>query len=185
LWKEKEKVRLDENQTSVRDWFLFELAINTGLRVQEMVDLDCGDFTIEDDRFFVDVKCGKGGKQRIVRFGQAFKKVVNEFFKWKKSYGEKVGEDEPVFPSRSNSRITTRALQKAFKRCLKKAQIPENKYSIHCLRHTYASHLYKGSRYNLRLVQRQLGHHSMKTTEVYARVLDPDLDRAVENLFKN
>ena len=55
-------------------------------------------------------------------------------------------------------------------------------YSIHSLRHTYAVRLYKASSYNLRLVQKQLGHRSVSTTQVYADVLDVDVDQALENL---
>ncbi|GAH75377.1 unnamed protein product, partial [marine sediment metagenome] len=56
------------------------------------------------------------------------------------------------------------------------------RYSIHCLRHTYATRLYKASGYNLRLVQKQLGHSSVSTTQVYADVMDSDVDQAVANL---
>lgn len=183
MLKEKEKAKKKKIQTPVKDWFLVELAINTGLRVSEIVELNCGDFFIE--RCFVLIRKGKGGKERIVKFSRKFKSEIEEYIKWKKTINEGIDKSDPVFySSRTNSRITKRALQKAFKRCLKKAKIPEDKYSIHCLRHTYASYLYKESRYNLRLVQLQLGHSSIKVTEVYAQVLDPDLEKAVEKLFR-
>ena len=65
----------------------------------------------------------------------------------------------------------------------KKAGIQD--HSIHHLRHTYASHLYKASKFNLRLVQKQLGDSSIKTTEVYADVFDEDIDKALERLCNN
>ena len=55
--------------------------------------------------------------------------------------------------------------------------------SIHCLRHTCACELYRVSGHNLRLVQKQLGHSSIKTTEVYADVVEVEMRDAVENLF--
>ncbi|MCP4263674.1 MAG: tyrosine-type recombinase/integrase, partial [Planctomycetes bacterium] len=57
-------------------------------------------------------------------------------------------------------------------------------YSIHCLRHTYACQLYKASGYNLRLVQKQLGHSSIHTTEMYADVMEPDIQDALRELYK-
>jgi site-specific recombinase XerD len=42
--------------------------------------------------------------------------------------------------------------------------------------------LYRASNYNLRLVQKQLGHRSIQTTQIYADVLDEDAVAAVENL---
>lgn len=186
MLKEKDKARERKKRTRVRDWFLLELGINTGLRVNEMVNLRCSDFVTDSDRYFVIVRNGKCGKSRAVRFNKRFKREIDEFIEWKKEIGEAIGDDDPVFFSvKRNEKMTRRCLQIAFKRCLINAKIPESKYSIHCLRHTYASHLFKASRYNLRLVQRQLGHSSMKITEVYAQVLDPDIDKAVERLFRN
>jgi integrase/recombinase XerC len=78
--------------------------------------------------------------------------------------------------------MTTRAIEKAFKRNASRAGLPSH-YSIHCLRHTYASHLYKAGDYNLRLVQKQLGHSNSRTTEVYADVLNPDLSKSLERLY--
>ena len=55
-------------------------------------------------------------------------------------------------------------------------------YHFHTLRHTYATRLYKSSNNNLRLVQRQLGHVSVATTQVYADIMDEDVDKALEKL---
>ena len=41
----------------------------------------------------------------------------------------------------------------------------------------------KASGYNLRLVQKQLGHSSIRTTEVYADVMEPDTQKALEKLY--
>ena len=79
--------------------------------------------------------------------------------------------------------MSTRGLQKIFERNARRAGIKG--HSIHHLRHTYASHLYKASGYNLRLVQKQLRHSSVATTQVYADVLDADANQALENLDLN
>ena len=78
--------------------------------------------------------------------------------------------------------MTTRALQNVFKKLASLAGLPAH-YSIHCLRHTYACLLYKASKYNLWLVQKQLGHTSIKTTQVYVDVMARDVARAVERLW--
>jgi len=78
--------------------------------------------------------------------------------------------------------MTIRAIQKAFKRTAVRAGLALH-YSIHCLRHTYACELYRVSGYNLRLVQKQLGPSSSRTTEVYADVMDNDIRRALEKLY--
>lgn len=87
--------------------------------------------------------------------------------------------DSPLFWSKRTDRpMTTRALQKAFKRAARRAGLSE-RYSVHSLRHTYATHLLRASGYNLRLVQRQLGHSRITTTQVYADVLAEDARKAM------
>jgi site-specific recombinase XerD len=44
-------------------------------------------------------------------------------------------------------------------------------FSIHSLRHTFATRLYRKTG-DLYLVQRALGHRQITTTEVYAKVSD-------------
>jgi len=109
-----------------------------------------------------------------------FTKHCRQYFLWKQSIGEAIDPDKPLLlSSNTKKHMSERAIQKAFKRCAKKAGIALH-YSIHCLRHTYACQLYKASNYNLRLVQKQLGHSRLSTTQVYADVMRPDLHRALE-----
>ena len=83
--------------------------------------------------------------------------------------------------SNTQDHLTKMALQKVFYRSAERAGLQG--HSIHHLRHTYASHLYKASGFNLRLVQKQLGHRSIKTTEVYADVFNEDTEKALERLY--
>jgi len=75
------------------------------------------------------------------------------------------------------------AIQKVFKKWAKQAGLPEH-YSIQSCRHTYSVRLYKSSGYNLRLVQKQIGHSNISTTTVYANAIDEDVEPAVEQLGK-
>lgn len=67
------------------------------------------------------------------------------------------------------------------KKLARKSGLPAH-YSIHSLRHTYATLLYKASNYNLRLVQKQLGHASISTTTVYNDIMSEHTEAAVNNL---
>ncbi len=53
--------------------------------------------------------------------------------------------------------------------------------SVHSLRHTFATLLYRGTR-DLLLVSRALGHRDIRTTQRYAHVEDRRLVRAVNRL---
>ncbi len=167
-----------------RDYLIIDLALSTGLRVMEIAQLDCGDFFIRDGISSLLVRNGKCGKRRLVRFGDLLKEHLNEYLSWKKDISEPTGPNDPLLLSSNTGRhLTTRAIEKAFKRTAVRAGLAAH-YSIHCLRHTYACQLYKASGYNLRLVQKQLGHSSIHTTEVYADVMEPDIKDALRELYK-
>jgi len=172
------------NKVAVRDYFLIDLALSTGLRVAEIADLKCGDIFLRDRFCALLVRNGKGGKKRLVRFNGAFKQHYGDYLIWKQTVGEPTGASDPLLlSSNTGTRMTTRALEKAFKRNAARANLP-SLYSIHCLRHTYACELYKVSGYNLRLVQKQLGHAHIATTQVYADVGEPDMQQAMSKLYK-
>lgn len=178
----------------IRDWFMVELGLYTGLRVAEMADIKVGDLNIENNNSSLIVKNGKGGKSRIVCFNNEFKQVCLFFLQWKKENNSNrnnisngtclpVEKESFIFTDKSGNQLTKRALQKAFKRCLGGVGLGTD-YGIHCLRHTFATHLYKSSGHNLRLVQKQLGHSSIRTTQVYADLLDEDVKQAVRKLYR-
>ena len=168
----------------VRDYLIIDLALSTGLRVMEIAQLDCGDFFIRDGISSLLVRNGKCGKRRLVRFGESLKDHLNEYILWKQNVREPTGPSDPLFlSSNTGCHLTTRAIQKVFKRTAVRAGLSTH-YSIHCLRHTYACQLYKASNYNLRLVQKQLGHSSIRTTEVYADVMEPDIQDALRRIYR-
>ncbi len=171
------------NKVAVRDYFIVDLALSTGLRVAEIADLKCKDIFLRERFSALLVRNGKGGKKRLVRFNGSFKRHYEEYILWKQTVGEPIGLGDALFLSSNTSgHMTTRALEKAFKRTAARADLPSH-YSIHCLRHTYACELYRASGYNLRLVQKQLGHAHVATTQVYADVVEPDMQRALERLY--
>lgn len=181
--KEKDKAFNEDRKIPVKDWFLVCVAVETGLRVQEIADLSCEDFQINRSHNAVLVRNGKGGKKRLVHIRDEFRDKALDFFKWKRNQHESTEQDAPLFCV-NQRRMTKRALQKSYKRSLAKAGISQTKgVGIHSLRHTYASFLLKASKFNLRLVQRQLGHESSKTTEVYAHVFDQDMEKALGRLY--
>lgn len=167
----------------VREWFVINVALFTGLRVGEISDLRHGDIVLVSGYSSLIVRNGKGGKPRLVRFGPILRERIKEYLEWKQRVGEPCGvSDHVIISSNTGRAMTTRGLQKIFERTARRAGIEG--HSIHHLRHTYASHLYRSSKYNLRLVQKQLGHSSTKITEVYADILKPDVERALIKLYE-
>lgn len=168
--------------TAVRNWFMIELGLNAGLRVQEMASLKHSNLFLDEGRSSISF-IGKGNKKRSVWISSIFKKKCIIYLKFKKIFGYTIDPGSYLLNNLKNEGISKRALQKFFKIILKKAGLPEH-YHIHCLRHTYATFLLVASNYNYKFVQDQLGHASIKTTQVYAGVVESEGRKAVEKIYK-
>ena len=162
-------------QAPVRDELIIELALGSGLRVSEMANLKVEDLYLKRGQVSIYVKNGKGGKDRVVDIGSNLKKQILEFLDYRNM------NSPYLFPSERGEKMSRSGIQQVFKKWAKKSGISSH-YSIHSLRHTYATNLYKASGYNLRLVQKQLGHSSPSITQVYADVMNTDVEEALKNL---
>ena len=78
----------------------------------------------------------------------------------------------------------TQNLSKTFLKAMRKIDGEDTKYHLHCLRHTFAVRRYLQTR-DIYLVKQEMGHASVKTTDVYAqfslRRLEMDFPTLVEN----
>lgn len=179
-----EQAFLKGRKVPIRDYFVIHLALTTGLRVMEIVALNCGDISLSNSVSSVYVRRGKGRKTRRIYFRGTFIKHCEEFLNWKQNIGESTEPDQPLLlSSNSGTYMSRRAIQNCFKRCARIACLPLH-YSIHCLRHTYACFILEASGWNMRFVQKQLGHSKITTTQVYADVMGPEVTKAL-NCFNN
>ena len=159
----------------IRDYMIIDLALNSGLRVAEIASLQNEDLHITKGNSQIFVREGKGRKSHLVMIGNDLRRHIKKFLSVQHT------ENPYLFISERSPQMTTTAIQKIFKFWAKKAGLPSH-HSIHSCRHTYAVRLYKSSGYNLRLVQKQLAHSSISTTQVYADVIDSDTQEAVDKL---
>lgn len=171
-----------KRRSKVREWIALEIALLSGLRVGEIADLTCGDLFLTSGGGSLLIRNGKGGKQRVVKIGSELAGGLMEFLDWKRRMGEPAEETASLIRAPSTGgHLTTRAFQKMFHRVAEQAGIIGHRF--HDTRHTFASFLYRASGNNLRLVQKQLGHASVRTTEVYADVFDDEAEKAVNALY--
>ena len=118
---------------------------------------------------------GKGGIERSVYLPSKLRRVLKSYIAMMN-----LNADDALFPSRNGGALGRRQVQLRFHHWLKKAGIKRH-LTVHSLRHTVAMNLYRESG-DLRLVQTALGHRHISTTEIYARVEDKTLRRALEKL---
>ncbi len=165
---------------AVRDYFIVHLGLATGLRVMEIAALKCGDVFLNDNICSLIVRKGKGSKARRVLFKGPFRQHCEEYLEWKRNINESLAKEAPlIVSSNTGGHMTTRAIEKVFKRCAVMAKL-QSRFSIHSLRHTYASLLLEASDGNIRFVQKQLGHSNITTTQIYADIMASTTKRTLD-----
>ncbi|EMS78438.1 tyrosine-type recombinase/integrase [Desulfotignum phosphitoxidans] len=180
----KNKALLDVKKgqvTGIREWLVIDILTLTGVRVSEAANLRCGDIKTGYGQIELFIRNGKGSRSRTIQIPKSLKKHFNTFIKWKKDRDEPVGFDDHVFLGQRGP-WTPQAVQQIVKKYLKVLGLYENGKSVHSLRHSYAVQLYKQER-DLRAVQKQLGHASSQTTEIYADVTKEDIQEQLRNFW--
>jgi site-specific recombinase XerD len=182
--KERFILASSKNQpTAIREWAAIDLLTSTGMRVAEVVDLRCGDVMCGYGQFEVWVRNGKGGKSRTIQVQESLKTHLRQFISWKRDRKEPVGEDDYLFVGQRGP-WSRQAVQQMVKKYFRLMGIYEKGRSVHAIRHSYATELYRNSK-DLRAVQKQLGHASITTTMVYADVTKEDIRNHLTGMWRN
>jgi len=153
--KHNQVLRLIDSIDDIRDKLIVRTIYATGVRVSELCNMNIED--IDFDEHTIRIR-GKGDKIRLVFIDEDTLAEVLSFIGTRTS--------GPLFVGQQGKHISSRAIQHIFKHYAPSGITP------HKIRHSYASELYKRSK-NLRVVQENLGHTSIKTTEIY---LHTDID---------
>ena len=171
----KEAAIKANDRTPVIEWMIFNTSC-WGLRISESSHLKCGQLYLTAGVSHIDLRHTKGGKPRDVFIGPVFSQFLLEYLDWKKAYGEPVTQNAPFFLSpATKSFMTAEGLRKAFKRAILRGEIGRT-VTPHSGRHTFGTHMAQGF---LKLVQKELGHTSLATTEVYIHILNPQIQEFV------
>ena len=148
-----------------RDRALLLLAVQTGLRVSELVGLDCEDLALGDGASYV--RChGKGRKERLTPLRQKTSTILQHWLR------ERHGQPcEPLFPSARGSRLSRDGVEHLLAKhvAIASKQCPTlraKRISPHVLRHTAAMDLLQHG-VDRSVIALWLGHESIETTEIY------------------
>jgi site-specific recombinase XerD len=170
------------NAGAVREWALLDTLLSSGLRASEVAGLRVADCLLGYGQSALLVRHGKGNKAREVFIPVELKTHLKTFLVWKETRGEDISPEAPVFAGQRGP-LTRNGVWRAVKGLLGAVGL-DPRYSTHSCRHTYATHLYRASGHDLEVVQEQLGHASIKTTTVYAKVTKEDKLKAANALAK-
>lgn len=156
-----------------RNRLILEMLYASGVRVSELVNIKVKD--INDEEFKV---LGKGGKERIARFGDYAKEILELYLN--DGYTKLNKKNlEYLFLNNNGGKLTTRGVRYILDEVIKKTSI-NKKISPHMLRHSFATHLLNEG-CDILSVQELLGHESLSTTAIYTHITT---DRLKEVYYK-
>jgi site-specific recombinase XerD len=157
----------------IRDRAILVLLAMTGIRLQELVQLDVD--SIDLDNLSVRV-FGKGRKERIIPLNAVAAMVLQDYLKVRP-----VVQDKALFVNRNGKRLIGRTIEKKVKRYAMLAGLPSRSISPHKLRHTFATLLHQNE-VDLLEIQALLGHASITSTQIYTHTSSRRLRDAVDTI---
>lgn len=147
---------------AVRDRTMLEVMYGAGLRLSELVGLDCRHINMASGEVWV---MGKGSKERKLPIGRTAIHWLEQWLPLREIYDP---VDDAVFVSKLGKRISVRSVQKRFAEWGVKQGVTSH-INPHKLRHSFATHMLESSG-DLRAVQELLGHANLTTTQIYTHL---------------
>jgi integrase/recombinase XerC len=164
--------RSSKGRAKARDVGLVKLLLNTGLRVEEAVDLRWADVKVRDRSGSLTVRKGKGRKQRTVPLNADARAALLEL----KSAAPK-GAPEVLHGQRGP--LSIRGVQAILAAYGAAAKIED--LSPHVLRHSFGKNLADAGN-PIQVIADLMGHESLETTRRYVQPGHEDLAAAVEKI---
>src|SRR5918997_1835281 len=149
----------------LRDRALFEIAYSSGLRAEELVNLDLASVDFDAEELRVE---GKGAKTRFVPAGEPALRALARYLERARTALVQQPDEPALFVSKSGRRLSTSDIRRRLRVWARHASVQGGVHP-HALRHSFATHLLEGGA-DLRSIQELLGHASVSTTQIYTRV---------------
>jgi integrase/recombinase XerD len=163
-------------RTGRRDHALLVLAIQTGLRISELISLTCADIVLTTGAH---VHCiGKGRKERRTPLTPLTRDVLRV---WLTDHD--AGPGQPLFPTNRGTHLSRDALEHRIRHYTTFAtdscpSLRTKHVTVHTLRHTAAMRLLEAG-VDITVIALWLGHEQVTTTNVYLHADMTQKERAI------
>jgi site-specific recombinase XerD len=159
--------------TRIRDLAILTLFLDTGIRVSELVGINISDIDFSINGFLV---TRKGGNQVILYFSDEVEEALRDYLKVRMELTAVPGDEDALFLSLQNKRISVRAVQVMVKKYATQAAPLKKHLSPHKLRSTFGTNLYHETG-DIYLVADVLGHSDVNTTRRHYAAMSDDRRR--------
>jgi integrase/recombinase XerD len=153
----------------VRDRALILVLLRTGMRIGELLNTKMVDVNLRERKIQIP-QAQKNAVGRVVYLSDDAREALIAWF------AERDVHKEFVFYAPRKESMTYAAARCMFARYLRKAGLGDKGYSLHRLRHTFASEMLNAGM-RLECLQQLLGHSSIEVTRRYARLTDVTRER--------
>jgi len=162
----------------VRDYAVYALMYQLGLRVGEVHTLNLANLDIKNKKISV---IGKGKKPRTLHMNDELIEILCQYLVLRDQFCNS-WLTPSLFVSKKGNRLAIRTMEDNLKKILLYVpfEVPFN-ISCHTLRHSMASHL-NDNNVDILVIQSILGHSSTRSTEPYIHPSQDSIRKAMEKL---
>jgi len=164
----------------VRDRALILLLLRTGMRIGELLHTSVHDVDLDNNRILI-YQADKTGAGRVAYYSDDAKQALLSWLRVRNTFKEN------LFYGKGSNSLSYQAARCMFIKYLEKAGLSYRGYTLHCLRHTFATELLN-ARMPLECLRVLLGHTSLEVTRIYARLTDKTREHeyfmAMERILK-
>lgn len=154
---------------SYRDWFMFMMGINSGLRISDFIELKVSDVK---DKTHITIKERKTDKTKRFNINHALRTIIDDYITGMR-------DDDWLFPSQKGGRHITRV--QAYRILTNAAsRVGLDEIGTHTMRKTFEYHFYKKTK-DVALLQEIFNHSSPSITLRYIGINQDVIDQALED----
>lgn len=151
---------------NIKHKLMLSLLYAASLRRSELLNLKIND--IDTARNVINVRGGKGNKDRQTLLAENLKKHLQEYLK-------DYQPGEYLFEGQTGGRYSERSIAAVVQQAAKRAGITKH-VTPHTLRHSFATHLLENAT-DIHYIQELPGHNSIKTTARYTHIANTTQNR--------
>jgi site-specific recombinase XerD len=147
-----------------RDRAMVLVLLRTGMRIGELLNTLLVDVDMREKKILI-FESEKNRFGRVVYFSDDARAALEVWLKHRDQGKER------LFYARARQTMSYVAARMMFVKYLRRAGLCEKGYTLHCLRHTFATELLNAGM-RLECLEKLLGHTSLEVTRRYARLTD-------------
>jgi len=147
-----------------RDRAMIVLLLRTGMRIGELLKTRMSDISLEEQTIRI-YESDKTGSGRVVYFSNDAAEALYDWLLVRDYWKDR------LFYAQGRESMRYSGARRVFVKYIRKAGLEDKGYTLHCLRHTFATNLLN-ARMPIEVLRDLLGHSNLVQTQHYAKLVD-------------